>query len=140
MKPLTVVIVLLLASLAAAPAVSITLAWNPSATPGVQYRVKWGFASGAVNHTHPVEAAFALTTTIEEPWAPGTTVYFTAYAWNEGGESGPSNEVSYTVPLAPTPTPTPTPVPPPEPPSNLRRVIEAVLNWWRNQWWDPGAI
>lgn len=124
------ILLILILSLGTAGAAQVTLVWNASTTPGVQYRIKWGFASGQVNQTHVVETGFMLTTTIVEPWAPGTTVYFTAYAWNEGGESGPSNEVSYTVPLV---QPTPTPVPTPEPPTNLQRVLEAVWNWL-NRW------
>lgn len=124
----------LLLSLAATRAATVTLAWNASATPGVQYRVKWGFASGSVNQTHIVEAGTGLTTTIEEPWAAGSIVYFTAYAWNAGGESVASNEVQYTVPFpTPTPAPTATPMPTPAPPTNLRQILEQVLSWWRER-------
>lgn len=126
-----------------AHAATVQLAWDASITPGVLYRIKWGFASGAVNHTHVVEVGANLTTIIEEPWAPGVTVYFTAYAYNEAGESGPSDEVSWMVPM-PTPTPTPepsatptplptaTPLPTPEPPTNLRIILDAIFTWFRN--------
>lgn len=88
-----------------------------------------------------------LTVTINEPWAPGTTIYFNVFAWNEGGESLPDGEVSWTVPVevpSPTPSPSPTatplptatPMPTPEPPSGLR-ILEAILTWIRN--WFPGV-
>jgi hypothetical protein len=120
-------LLLLLLALASSQAASITLNWDASATPNVQYRVKWGFASGQVNQTHVVEAGSLLAATIEEPWAPGSTVYFTAYAWDEGGESVPSNEVNWTVPLELPPSPTPRPKP--EPPGHLRKMMEAAWNW-----------
>ena len=83
---------------------AVTLAWDASATPDVVYRLKWGFASGSINHTHVVDVNTALTATVDEPWPIGVTVYFTCYAVNDSGdESLPSNEVAYQVPI-PTPT------------------------------------
>ena len=105
---------------------AVTLAWDASTTPDVNYRVKWGFAPGVADHR--VEAGPSLSVDINEPWPLGSTVYFTAYAYNAAGESGPSNEVAYVVPM-PTPEPTPTPAPLPQPPTNLRILIEAVLGW-----------
>lgn len=120
---------------AQARAAMVTLAWDASPTPGVSYRVKWGFASGTVNQTHVVEAGTGLTVTITEPWAPGTTVYFNVFAWNEGGESLPDGEVSWTVPIevpTPTPIPSPTAMPTPEPPSNLRIILDVIISWIRD--------
>jgi hypothetical protein len=123
---------ILILTLTLGQAASVTLAWNASVTPNVQYRLKWGFASGSVNQTHVVEAGSELMATVEEPWAPGTTVYFTAYAWNEDGESVPSNEVNWTVPLEPPPTPTPRPKP--QPPGQLKKMMEeGVWNWFHRK-------
>lgn len=141
------VIALLLLSSVASYAVS--LAWNASPTSDVVgYRVRWGFAQGGP-YPNMVEAGSALSITIEEPWPLGSTVYFTAYAYNTLGiESLPSNEVAYSVPIpAPTPTPTPaptptatpsptpvpTPAPTPAPPSSLRLLLDAIARWWASQ-------
>ena len=114
---------------------AVILAWDASDGPDtIGYRVKWGFEQGGP-YPHIVEAHLSLTVTIEEPWPLGSTVYFTAYAYNTLGiESLPSNEVAYTVP---TPTPTPTPPPPtpnptPAPPDNLRLILDAIARWWAN--------
>lgn len=107
----------------------IRLAWEAT-SPAVDtgYRVKWGFAQGGP-YDHTVEAGQLTMVTVDEPWPLGSRVFFTAYAYNAFGiESGPSNEVSYLVPI---PTPTPTPEPVLEPPRNLQ-IIEAILAWWRS--------
>jgi hypothetical protein len=107
----------------------VRLAWMAtSPTVDAGYRVKWGFTQGGP-YNHVVEAGTSLNATIEEPWPLGSTVYFTAYAYNSSGlESGPSNEVSWLVPI-PTPTPAPEPSPP-SPPSNLQ-FLEAIVRWFR---------
>jgi hypothetical protein len=121
-----------LLSIAMASAATVRLAWNASPSPDVDgYRIKWGFAQGGP-YPHPVEAGQLLTVTIDEPWAAGTHVFFTAYAFNVAGESLPSNEVEFVVPMpTPVPTPTPTPAPTPAPPSNLQLFLEAIARWLR---------
>jgi hypothetical protein len=124
------ILLILLLFMALAPAASVTLRWDASATPNIDgYRVKWGFNQGGP-YNHPVEAGQLLTVTIDEPWPTGMPVYFTAYAFNAAGESLPSNEVEFIVPM-PTPIPTPTPAPTPAPPSNLQLFWEAITRWWR---------
>lgn len=128
-----VLVALLLSSVAA---FAVSLAWNASPTSDVVgYRVRWGFVQGGP-YPNTVEAGSALSITVEEPWPLGSTVYFTAYAYNASNlESLPSNEVAYSVPI-PTPTPTPTPVPSPTPqptpapPNNLRILLDAIAKWW----------
>jgi hypothetical protein len=96
-------------------ATAITLAWDAT-SPEIDsgYRLKWGFEIGGP-YPNVVEAGPALSVIVDEPWPLGSTVYFTAYAYDFLGlESGPSNEVAWTVPI-PTPTPTPEPTPEPTP-------------------------
>ena len=147
MKAFLVILATILCFLAHARSATVTVAWDASPGPNVAgYRVKWGFASGAINHVHPVEAGMNLQVTIDEPWVSGTIVYFTCYAFNSVGvESLPSNEIFWQVPM-PTPTPTPqptatptptplptaTPIPTPAPPENLRFLLEQLAAWWRS--------
>ena len=116
-----------------ARAATVTLAWTASTSSDVSnYRIKWGFVQGGP-YTHVVEAGATTTTTITEPWPLDTDVFFTAYAVNAAGESGPSNEVRFHTP-APTPTPSPTPAPTPAPPTNLQLFLQSLADWWRNFW------
>lgn len=106
LKPLTSVlifIVLLCDALAtcAQAAASVTVAWDPSITPNVTYRV-------TVNGTITVDAGSA--TSVSVPNLTGGTAYtFACYAVDTNGVwSVPSNVVTFTpsdgVPPAPIPT------------------------------------
>jgi hypothetical protein len=123
--------------MAVASTAAVVLEWDPNKeTNIVGYTLKWGFTSGAEDHD--ILTGLNTTWTVSEPWPSGTVVYFVVTATNvEGLESGPSNEISYTVPAAPTPTPapSPTPVPAPSPPTNLR--IKLTLTF--ELWYAPGS-
>jgi hypothetical protein len=79
----------------------VTLAWDPSADPTVVgYNVYYGAASGA--YTNKVNTGAATSATISN-LVEGVTYYFAVTAYNSAAlESDLSNEISYTVPLAPT--------------------------------------
>lgn len=70
---------------------------------------------------------------------PETTYWYKATAYNDGGESGSSNEVSIVMPAGPGPGPEPEPEPEPEPvlqaPSNLWAIVGYLyvqLHWTDN--------
>src|SRR4051812_9973854 len=89
---------------------SVAIAWDPSASPDVVgYRVALGTSPGT--YTQSIDVG-AVTTATVSGLTDGLTYYLAVTAYNSTyGESGPSNEVSYTapgIPPAPTPTPTPT--------------------------------
>jgi hypothetical protein len=81
-----------------ASGVMVTLQWDAnSPEDGIDhYNLKWGFVPNAEDHV--INAGNATTYTISEPWSVGMTVYFVCTAVNISNlESGPSNEVSFTV-------------------------------------------
>lgn len=97
---------------------AVTLMWDASASPGVtDYTVWWGYQSGQEDHAVPAGNNLSMTIS-DNTWAFGATVYFVAKCSDANAESGPSNEVSYLVPV-PAPTPSPTPLPP----MNLRKML-----------------
>jgi hypothetical protein len=75
----------------------VTLVWDANAAEDMvdYYTLKWGFVSQGEDHD--INAGKVTTYTISEPWSVGMTVYFVVTATNQVGESGPSNEVSFTV-------------------------------------------
>lgn len=79
------------------PIISVTLGWDAVADPTVEgYHLWSGRSPGSENMLAAVVlAGSALTATV--PVLTGTT-YFVVTAYNAGGESSPSNEVSYTAP------------------------------------------
>ncbi|HXI68734.1 MAG TPA: fibronectin type III domain-containing protein [Verrucomicrobiae bacterium] len=89
-----------LLGLAAARSVNsgVTLAWNPSVTPGVAgYWVYYGTASH--QYTHRVSAGKVTTRSLSR-FQPGITYYFAVTAYNASGdESDFSNEAAYTCPI-----------------------------------------
>ena len=92
---------LILAALSAtAQAGSVTLAWNPSASPTVAgYRVYYGDASG--DYSANMDAGANLAAVIGG-LTPGQTYYFAALAYEANGdESVFSNEVTNTLPESP---------------------------------------
>jgi hypothetical protein len=78
-------------------AISVTLAWDANSEPDIDhYNLKWGFVSQQPDHV--INVGQGTTYQVTEPWSVGMTIYFTCTAVNAIGlESGPSNEVSYTV-------------------------------------------
>lgn len=90
-------LLVLLAIRVPAVAASVTLGWDPNLDPVDHYTLKWGFASGL--HDHPINTGLATIWTVDEPWPLGASIYFVATASNEFGESPPSNEVVWLVPI-----------------------------------------
>lgn len=105
------ILLCLLASLAQAAAISVTLQWDPNAELDLAgYNLKWGFVQGQEDHV--IDVGNNITATVDEPWSVGMTIYFVVTAYNVVDmESDPSNEVSYTVPHGR-----------PRPPFNLRII------------------
>jgi Fibronectin type III domain len=82
---------------------AVILAWDPSPTPGVNYRLYYGPNSG--QQTIFVDVGKSTVAEVkDEDLSPGIPIYFVARAYIGVRESGPSNEVVYT---APTQNPTP---------------------------------
>lgn len=75
------------------PPPTITLAWDASAG-AAGYHLWLGFASG--RETQATDEGNVLQATVQ--LTAGTTYYFVVTAYNSGGDSLPSNEVSYTAP------------------------------------------
>jgi PA14 domain len=107
---------------------AVILAWDPSPTPGVKYRLYYGPNSG--QQTIFVDAGNSTVAEVkDEDLPPGVPIYFVARAYIGVYESGPSNEVVYTQPV-PTPTPTPTPSPTESAGFVTREVWRDVYGWW----------
>jgi hypothetical protein len=87
---------------------AVILAWDPSPTPGVKYRLYYGANPG--QQTIFVDAGNSTVAEVKD-LPPGIPIYFVARAYIGVLESGPSNEVVYTQPV-PTPTPAPNPAGP----------------------------
>src|SRR6516162_3392943 len=79
----------------------VTLAWNPNPDPTVAgYRLHAGTASGVYNQV--IEVGNATATAVSN-LAAGKTYYFVVTAYTAAAlESGPSNEIAYKTPPAPT--------------------------------------
>jgi hypothetical protein len=98
MKMRTVLLgcLVLLWSLATAYATDVRLAWDPpnAGTP-TGYKLYQGTAPGV--YDAPKDVGLVTSTTVAD-LPPGQTVYFAVTAYNQTGESGFSNEVSFTPP------------------------------------------
>jgi hypothetical protein len=81
-----------------AAAFVVSLQWDANAEVDIDhYNLKWGFVPAQEDHV--VDAGNSTTIVVDEPWSVGMTIYFVCTAVNVVDvESGPSNEVSYTVP------------------------------------------
>lgn len=100
-RPALAAALLLLASPAYAAVSNVTLAWDPSPSPGVEtYRVYYGTASG--NYSAFVEVTNATTASVIG-LVNGTPYFFAATALDSTGlESEFSEEISYTPSAGPT--------------------------------------
>jgi hypothetical protein len=78
-------------------AISVTLVWDQSPEPDIDhYNLRWGFVSQQPDHS--INVGQGAMYQVVEPWSVGMTIYFTVTAVNVSNlESGPSNEVSFTV-------------------------------------------
>ncbi len=77
---------------------SITLKWDPSRASDVAgYRLYYGTSSRGYTQKLDIGSS---TVTLVSNLSEGRTYFFAVTAYNAGAESSPSNEVSYTVPLA----------------------------------------
>jgi hypothetical protein len=82
-----------------ASAAQVTVAWDPDTSPGLAgYKVYWG----TVSRNYSWTADTSTQTTYAVPsLSEGATYYFAATAYDAAHtESGPSNEIMYTVPSA----------------------------------------
>jgi len=132
---------------------TVTLKWDPNPGSNIAgYRLYYGTSSRA--YTQKLDIGNS-TTTLVSNLAEGRTYFFAVTAYNAAAESSPSNEVSYTVPLAtsvakPAPmviaqkAPPPVAIPIIMPPSTLnsvhdmqahkRRPIGSVEAWAYARW------
>jgi hypothetical protein len=92
---------LTIASLLATPATQLKLFWNPSVDPTTNYNVYIGTTNGIWSK---VVAVGNVTNYTALNLVPSVTYYFTTTAIGIGGESLPSNVVTYSVPIL-TPPP-----------------------------------
>jgi hypothetical protein len=89
---LGLVISLLVGLFSQAQAASLVrLAWDANGAAG--YRVYYGTSSGSYTSVHDVGG---MSTATVSDLAVGVTYYFVVTAYNDAGESSPSNEVSFT--------------------------------------------
>ncbi|MBW1716205.1 MAG: fibronectin type III domain-containing protein [Deltaproteobacteria bacterium] len=101
------VIFLMLAVILMTASVSIAdpkLVWDPSSGEVSGYRIYYGTAPGSHPNSHDVGnvTEYPLTSL---PLEEKQTYYFVTRAYNAVGESGDSNEVSWTVPDMTAPLP-----------------------------------
>ncbi len=78
-------------------AATVTLTWDQSPDPVTGYRLFYGEQSVLTNPSTEIDAGNVLQTTLTT-LTSGTTYYFAFKAYNAYGQSGFSNEVTYTVP------------------------------------------
>lgn len=114
-KLITLVVALLFTTVSYAA--SVNLAWDPSVTPGVNYRV---FQSAG---TAPFVLVLTTSSTSATLTFTGTTRFYTT-AFNSDGESVASNVLTVVAPASP-----------PAPPTNLRST--AISASRIDLQWDP---
>jgi hypothetical protein len=98
----------------AATSNNVSLAWNASTSPGVNYFVYRGTTSGGPYTKLNSTAQSALTYSDSTVLAGATYYYVTTVVNSSNVESSYSNQMSVSIPAA-TPTPTPAPSPTPAP-------------------------
>lgn len=72
----------------------VTLAWDPGDATETGFNLYMGFASG--QETNQTNVGNVTTWTVQV--TSGVTYFFVVTAYNDAGESPPSNEISYTAP------------------------------------------
>ncbi|MFZ0131306.1 MAG: MopE-related protein, partial [Desulfobacterales bacterium] len=87
-------------------AADLTVAWDPNSEPDlIGYRIYCGESSGTYTVNHDITStdpgARPATTCKFTGLEEGKKYYFAAVAYSENGQSGYSQEISYTVPAAP---------------------------------------
>jgi hypothetical protein len=109
---------------------AVWLAWDavPPVEPPLKYRIYYGTTSGKYE-SPPKDVGPA--TTAEVTGLPlGIPIFFVVKAYNDVGESGPSNEVLYVQaapPPSPSPSPSPSPTAAPTPMPGLLNVGESTI-------------
>lgn len=83
--------------LSAASMNAITISWDPNIDQIQGYKIHYGTVSGTPDN-HQDVGNVTTSGVDSSTLQPGSTVYFTVTSYNNVGESGPSNEVSYVVP------------------------------------------
>lgn len=110
---------------AAAWAFPINFAWDASLTAGVTgYKLYAGPSPGT--YSQNIDVGNITAYGWDQAWTPGSTYYFAATAYDATNESGPSNEVSYTVAQAPDTTP---PTTPGTPTVSVISSLQLNLSW-----------
>ena len=112
-------------------AATVTVSWNPNSEETLAgYRVHYGTGS---SDYQTIDDVGNITRYVIDNLNEGETYFFAATAYDlYGNESGYSEEVSYTIPAAPTPTPDPEPTPDPIPQGDFRMETGEVNvdhNW-----------
>ena len=124
-----IIILAILTCASFAQAAVITFAWDANTESDLAgYRIYKSTTSG--QYTYGAANAIAAvgrvtTTTATVTGADGTRFYFVATAYDtSGNESGPSNEVSYTLPDSTAPA---------APKGFLARLLQALMDWWNSR-------
>lgn len=87
------------AALPYTPTRNVTMGWMASPAPDVTgYTLSWGGVSGVYTNSVTVSGLLASIVGLNR----GATYYIAARAYNATGESVPSNEIVYTVPVVDT--------------------------------------
>jgi len=111
-------------TLPAANAAQVTLAWDKNTELDIAgYKMNYGTASGT--YPYSVDVGNHTSCTISG-LAEDTTYYFAATAYNSIGESGFSEEISYSVRSEPDPSTQPDPAYQPDPPTEPDLSTEPV--------------
>ena len=77
----------------------ITLAWDPNTDSAIGYIVYYQQTGNDTTYSEVVQGRESTTITIDScKFQPGSEYSFWATAYNNGGESGPSNTVTWTAP------------------------------------------
>lgn len=122
------IILAILACAFTAQAAVITFAWDANTESDLAgYRIYKSTTSGQYTYgaANAVAAVGKVTTaTATVTGAEGTKFYFVCTAYDtSGNESGPSNEVNYTIPDT---------TPPAAPKGFIARLLQALMDWLKN--------
>ena len=121
-------VIFLLAISSNVSSAATTLAWNASSGVVTGYRIYYGTSQG--NYPLSVEVGNITQYPLSNlSLQVGTTYYFIVKAYNDAGESGPSNEESYTI----NPPPDTTPPLPPQGQGYTLLNGNVTISWQANQ-------